>query len=136
MILLASLVASLLSASSIINYVIIIAIAIGGIFVVRHSRKNALIAFQKETIEAFQQRMDLLEAEVAEQKGEISALREENALRKFQLETVTLALKQRGIVVTFDGDLITISDQHGTQTTRRRKTARGSQGPQVGGSLA
>lgn len=136
MILLASLVAGLLSASSIINYVIVIGIAIGGVFVVRHSKKNALIAFQKETIEAFQQRMDLLEAEVAEQKGEISALREENALRKYQIETVTLALKSRGTIITFDGDLVTISDQHGTQTTRRRKTTRGASGPQAGGPLA
>lgn len=122
MILLASLFTGPLSASSLINYALVIAGAIGSIFAVRHVKKNALIAFQKETIEAFQQRMDLLEAEMAAQKSEISALRDENALRKFQLDTVTLALKQRGIIVTFAGDLITISDQHGTQTTRRRKT--------------
>lgn len=57
-------------------------------------------------------RIDLLE-------GRVNDLDRENYSLKQTLETVKEALKQRGMIVTIDGDLVTISDDQGNHSMRR-----------------
>lgn len=95
---------------------------IGAFFAFRKVQRESIIKFQKETIDSMKDRIDLLE-------GRVNDLDKENYSLKQTLETVKEALKQRGMIVTIDGDLVTISDSDGKHSMRRNSKpplARGS----------
>lgn len=97
----------------ILNLLLLICAAVGGYFAVRHARKAAIIAIQDQTIKALQDQIDAL-------KDKVDSLDKENVQQRVIIETIQEALKQRGIIVTIDGDLVTISDIDGTHSMRRR----------------
>jgi hypothetical protein len=119
-----------ISTGNLIGYGLTVAVAAGATFAFRSSRKDTLIKFQDQTATAFQARLTLLESEMskvkeenAQQHQEIIQVKEENAQLRHLLETIQIALKQRGINVTIDGDLITITDiDDGQKTQHRRRT--------------
>lgn len=86
---------------------------IGGLFAFRNGRQTQLSKFQESTNTALKQRIEALE-------GKISDLEKENAVQRHIIGTITSALKQRGMIVTIDGDMVTISDK--TSSTHRRRT--------------
>jgi len=115
-------IADFVTVGNLISYALAIAIAIGGYFAIRSVKKDTLIKFQSETITAFQQRLEVVESDMGK-------LKEEKTLLRHQLETIMLALKQRGINVTIDGDLITISDASGRQSQHRRTAHKDATAP-------
>jgi hypothetical protein len=119
-----------ISTGNLIGYGLTIAVAAGATFAFRSSRKDTLIKFQDQTAAAFQARLKLLESEMAKIKeenvqlrSEVTKIKEENVQLRHLLETIQIALRQRGINVTIDGDLITITDMSGggEKTQHRRR---------------
>jgi coenzyme F420-reducing hydrogenase alpha subunit len=96
----------------IMEIIITICAVIGGYFAFKKTQRETIIKFQKETIDSMKDRIDLLESRVED-------LAKENYSLKQTLETIKEALKQRGMKVTIDGDLVTISDDQGNHSMRR-----------------
>lgn len=95
------------------NVVLGVCVLIGGFLAVRNGKRAELVKFQRETIEALQQRIETLE-------GKISDFEKENVIQRHIIDTITLALKKRGMVITIDGDMVTIEDKSGSSTHRKR----------------
>lgn len=106
---------SILNNISFINTILIMFLTIGGFMAFRNGRRAELTKFQKETIEALQQRIENLE-------GKIGDVEKENIVQRHVIETITEALKQRGMIITISGDLVSIEDSRGTTTHRKRVT--------------
>jgi len=87
---------------------------VGGIFVFRKAQKNATVQVQEQTIVALQQQIDAL-------THRIDNLEREKERQAHIIETIQEALKRRGILVTIDGDLVTISDGTATSSSMIRK---------------
>ncbi len=98
-----------------INAVLAICITVGAFFAVRNGRQNQLNKFQQDTNSALKQRVEVLESKVVD-------FEKENVIQRHIIETITSALKQKGIVITIDGDMVTIQDRSGSSTHRKRPT--------------
>jgi len=94
-------------ALSLINLIFLVCGSIGGYFAFRHSARIGTVNIQHDTIEALQARVETLE-------GEIESLKKENTRKDYILETIQEALRQRGILVTISGDLVTLTDANGS----------------------
>lgn len=92
---------------SILNLIFLVCGAFGGFFAFRHSARIGTVNIQHDTIEALQARIETLE-------GEIEGLKRESTRKDYILETIQEALKQRGILVTISGDLVTLTDANGS----------------------
>lgn len=88
---------------------------IGGFFSFRNGRQTQLTRFQEATNTALKQRIEALE-------GKIQDLEKENHVQQHIIETIISALKQKDMVITIDGDMVTISDKRGGTSTHRRRT--------------
>jgi hypothetical protein len=91
---------------SVANLVLLLFATIGGFFGFRNARRAALVAIQKETIEALQQQIDALKTKQEE-------LMKENAHLHYVISTIQAALSQMNVAVTISGDLVTIQDAQG-----------------------
>lgn len=99
-----------------INILLVICVTVGGFFAFRNGKQTQLAKFQSDTITALKERISTLE-------GKITDVEKENVIQRHVLETITSALKQRGLIITVDGDLVTITDQKtGTSSHRKRLT--------------
>jgi regulator of replication initiation timing len=105
---------SLLESASTLNMVVVVLALVGGFFAFRNGRRAETVKVQKETIEALLQRMDTLEKRTDE-------LVRENAHLALVIETIQSAMKQIGVAVTIDGDLVTISSSNGSASSQRKK---------------
>ncbi len=94
---------SALGSASTLNTVLLLLALIGGFFAFRNGKRVELVKLQKETIEALQQRTGSLEQKIGD-------LEKENHLQRHIIDTIISALKQRGMAVTIDGDMVTIAD--------------------------
>jgi hypothetical protein len=99
----------------ILNLFLLVCSAVGGFFALRHARKVAIIEIQKDTIEALQAQIDTL-------KDRQEGLECKNSHLEHIISTITDALKARGIIVTVDGDLVTITDADGIHSIKRSPT--------------
>ncbi len=99
------------------------ALGIGGLIgIVYFTFRSGLTALQKQVNEALRERVDVLESKIAD-------LEKEKAIHRHIIDTITSALKQRGMVVTIDGDMVTISDK--TSSTHRKRTITTTQAASV-----
>jgi uncharacterized protein (UPF0335 family) len=96
---------------SIINLVLAIATVIGGIMAYRHGFTRTANEVQERVIGA-------LNSELAALTSRIESMEKENIRLHQIISTICTALKQRGIAVTIEGDMVNISDQSGTHTER------------------
>ena len=97
-----------------INILLVICVTVGGFFAFRNGKQTQLAKFQNDTITALKERISSLE-------NKITDFEKENVIQRHVLETITSALKQRGLIITVDGDLVTITDQKtGTSSHRKR----------------
>lgn len=94
----------------------------GGFIAFKAATKTALIDLKNETINAYQQRLEAVE-------GRINELEKENLRNKNIIETIQSALKQKGIIVTIDGDLVTIQADGATSSSMRRRPGQQKQKP-------
>lgn len=84
----------------------------------KNGRNTSLAEVQEKTITALQTQINTM-------KDKISDLEKENTLQGHLIELITSALKKKGMIVTIDGDMITISGKDGNSTTIARQSSAG-----------
>jgi uncharacterized protein YlxW (UPF0749 family) len=111
---------------TLINALWLICGTVGGFFAFRHAVKTKVIELQHETIE-------LLQAQIEALEHKTDSLKEENTRQALIIETIQSALKQKGMIVTIDGDLVTITDaQGGRSSVRKPRSAPLARGKKAG----
>jgi hypothetical protein len=103
----------MLNILSILNLVLCIGLAIGGLAAFRHG-------FARTANEVQERVINVLESEINALKDRLSELEKENARLTQIIATIRMAMKRRGLFVTVDGELVSIRDRAGkfTQATR------------------
>lgn len=107
-------------------------LAIGGWYITKHAKSSAEIAAknaQQSAIEAMQAELDVLREKIKDEKEEnaqrILSLHRENTRLEHIIDTICLALKKQGIIITIAGEMIDIEVQdHKKITTVRIKEAK------------
>ena len=80
----------------------------------RNGRATGLMNIQQQTIMALQQQLELLRTRIVE-------LEKENAKHELMQETIISALNRKGMRVTIDGDMVTISGKDGSSSTVKQQ---------------
>lgn len=93
--------------------ILVLAGLVGGIFVFRNAKKTGIILIQDQTITALQQQIDAL-------KEQQTVLQKKNEHLEYVIETMSLAMKKKGVVVSIDGEMVTFTDSRGQSNTVRR----------------
>lgn len=88
---------------SILNLLMTICLVIGGFIAYRHGFTRTANEVQERVINA-------LQSEIQALHDRIGALEKENTRLNYTITTICTSLKQRGIHVTIDGDIVTIHD--------------------------
>lgn len=107
---------SLFSLNGLINTFLILCVSIGGFFAFRYGMK-------KQNFTAMEQTIIILQNQVNAIQTSLDAVEKRNVHLEYVIETVQVALKQKGIIISIDGDLITISDALGKTSSSIRKRA-------------
>jgi hypothetical protein len=102
---------SLFSLNGIINTFLLLCVMIGGFFAFRYGQKKSNIDGMKETI-------DVLTGQMAAMKESLAMVKEENVRLKTVIETISSALKQKGILITIEGEMVTLEDGRRTSSMR------------------
>lgn len=95
-----------------INAILAICLTVGGFFAYRNGRQSQLNKFQQDTNNALKQRVEVLESKIVD-------FEKENVIQRHIIETITAALKQRGIFISIDGDIVTIQDKSGVSSHKK-----------------
>ncbi len=100
-------------ALTILNLVLTIALAIGGIIAVKSG-------FSRQASEAQKNAIDAMEKEINSLKSQVQELRGDNRHYQLILDIIIESLKKRGLVLTIEKTSIVIEDQtaHTTHITR------------------
>ena len=109
-----ALIATLNYIAPLINTLLVLSGLVGAIFVFRNAKKNGIILIQDQTITALNQRLDA-------QENEIKALKDKNLYLEQVIETISTAMKKKGVVISVDGELVTFTDSGGKSSTVRRQ---------------
>lgn len=91
--------------------VLLMAALVGSVFVFKNTKKAGIVKIQSDTIEAMQSQIDALKAQNAQQQEKIEHL-------EFESKAMREALKDEGILITVDGERVTIKDARVPDTTR------------------
>lgn len=92
-----------------------LAVTLGMVFAFRTSMSKTAQEIQDRVIEALEKQINSLQDKIAE-------LEKENALHKQTLGLIRSALRKRGLIISIDGDLITINDIGGNTSYTGRIT--------------
>lgn len=109
--------------SGILNTVLILAAIFTGFLAVHNARKNTNDGLRDDTIRILNQKIAAVESRIKD-------LERENDTQKYIIETIKAALKQKGWLVSIDGDLVMITDEKGRSITRRRRAQASTASPQ------
>lgn len=101
----------LYNAAEILNTALMLCVIIGGYMAIRSGKHQ-----QAGTIQA--QVIDALKAELETLQRRMDSLEKENTRLTQTLNLIRSALRKRGLNVTIDGDLVTISDNGSSQSGR------------------
>lgn len=101
----------LLNSLSIVSLVITIAGLVGGVFVLKAGLNRTANEVQERVINAMQTEISVLRVRLED-------LEQENKRLEQVINTLCVALKKRGLIVTIDGNIVTVSDGHETQSVR------------------
>lgn len=99
--------------AGLLNTFILLAGIAAGFFAFRDARRRGIILIQDQTITALNQRLDA-------QDEEIKALKDKNTHLEYVIETISSAMKKKGIVISFDGEMVTFTDTSGTRESNVR----------------
>jgi septal ring factor EnvC (AmiA/AmiB activator) len=99
---------------ALINSVLFIATCIGAVFTFRNARRTEIMSIQSKTIEALKEQLEAIQTR---QK----MLEEKNEHLERTIETIQQALKQLGMIITIDGELITITDATGANASYKKR---------------
>lgn len=106
---------NLYSLTSILNILFLVAAMIGGYMALRSGKHQKAGEIQGQVIDA-------LKAELETLQRRMDTLERENTRLTQTINLIKSALSQRGMIVTINGDLVTISDERGSsQSARIRK---------------
>ena len=95
---------------SIISLLLTIGGLLGGFYAFKSGMSRAASEVQEHVINA-------LESEITNLHQRLEDLKDENTRLRLIIETICAALKSRGLVVTIDGDMVSIHDTHRSTTT-------------------
>lgn len=96
-------------ALSILNLVLCVGLAIGGVAAFRHGFTRTANEVQERVINA-------LESEINALKDRLGELERENARLTQVIAIMRASLRRRGIFVTIDGEMVSIRDRSGRNT--------------------
>ncbi len=99
------------STLSVLNLVLTITGILGGLLAFRNGITRTANEVQERVIHA-------LEIELESLRQRLDDMKDENIRLKHTIDTIYAALKGRGIVVTIEGDMISIRDDRGSTTSR------------------
>lgn len=99
------------STLSILNIILTFAGIIGGYWAFKNGIHRTASEVQEHVINAMEQ-------EIAVLRDRLEDLEMENKRLEQVLYTLCEALKKRGLVVTIEGSMVTVSDGHETQSVR------------------
>jgi hypothetical protein len=99
------------STLSILNMILTIAGIIGGYLAFKNGLNRRASELQEHAINAMEQ-------EIAVLRSRLEDLEVENKRLEQVIYTLCEALKKRGLVVTIEGNIVTVSDGHDTQSVR------------------
>jgi hypothetical protein len=96
---------------------------VGGIFVFRNAKRSGIIMIQDQTIQALQQQIDAVKEQQIFMREQQVELQKENTRLQFVIETIGAALKRKGILISIEGEMVTVSDaRDGSSSTLRRQS--------------
>ncbi len=98
----------------ILQSVFLLAAMAGGVLVFRSTKKTDIMQIQSDTITALQQQIDAL-------KDGQETLQKENSHLQYVIETIIDALKHKGMLITVQGEMVTIEDGKGQSSSIRRR---------------
>ena len=117
---------------STITIIFAIGLTIGGFAAAfRNGRQVQLTSFQQAAATAQGAANTALQQRIEALEGRIEDFEKENIVQRHIIDTVIAALKQQyGILITIDGDMVSISDASGSASThRKRRTPQAPPGP-------
>jgi len=103
---------NLTDALSLLSLVLTLCAILGGILAWRSGFNSTANAVQERVINA-------LDSEISTLRLRLEDIARENTRLNQMIETICLALQKRGLEVTIDGDVITITDNQGSSTITR-----------------
>ncbi|HEX4207876.1 MAG TPA: hypothetical protein VHZ51_27490 [Ktedonobacteraceae bacterium] len=104
----------LYSGISIFSMILTVAGIIGGVLVFKSGISRTAYEVQERVINAMQ-------SEIAVLRSRLEDLENENKRLDQVIYTLCEALKKRGLIVTIEGHIVTVSDGHETQSVRIRE---------------
>jgi hypothetical protein len=97
---------------STINFVLILTWIVGGIIAYRSGVERSANQVQERVIGALNVELNSLHAKIDDLKAE-------NTRLSLVIDTICTALRRRGLAVSIDGAIVSISDQQGLSTMAR-----------------
>lgn len=97
--------------ASVLQVIFLFVAMIGGIYMLRGQKRAGIVKIQSDTIEAMQSQIDALKAQNAQQQQKLDR-------QEFELKAMRDALRDEGILITIDGERVTIKDTREPDTTR------------------
>ena len=105
---------NLFSLNGIINTFLLLCTLVGGFFAFKQGLK-------KKSFEALQETISILQSQVEAIRSSLEVVEKRNRHLEYVIETVQEALKKRGMIISIDGDLVTITDTTRGSATSIRK---------------
>jgi ABC-type phosphate transport system auxiliary subunit len=102
----------LYNAAGILNTLLMLCMIVGGYIALKSGRQQQAGTIQSQAIDA-------LQAELASLQRRIEVLEKENSRLKQTIDLIKSALSQRGVLISINGDLVTISDSRGSSQSAR-----------------
>jgi hypothetical protein len=96
---------------SIFSVVLTIASAIGGFYAFKNGLSRTANEVQERVINALHEEISML-------RGRLEDLEKENKKLDLLITTLCQALKRRGLIVTIEGNVVTVTDGHNSQVAR------------------
>ncbi|BCL83167.1 hypothetical protein ccbrp13_56320 [Ktedonobacteria bacterium brp13] len=106
----------------IVDSFLILITAITGYIVIKNVKREAIIKIQEQTIGAYTQQNEVLQSQIDSLRDGVDDLKKENLSLRQIIETIKDALKAKGMIITIDGDLVTITDLKGSASSIRRRS--------------
>ncbi|WP_126598576.1 hypothetical protein [Dictyobacter aurantiacus] len=97
---------------NVVNLVLTVGGIVGGLLAYRGGMARTANEIQERVIAA-------LESELTGMRARLEDMKAENTRLSLIIDTICVALRRRGIAVSIDGDMVSISDDHGASTTTR-----------------
>lgn len=97
---------------------------VGAFFVVRSGRLQSANTAQSSAISAMQSEMAVMNQRIEDKEKENEQLNKKITHLELTIDTICAALKRRGLVISVQGEMVSIEDKRGNSTTTRIRPVR------------